>query len=267
MIRRPAVAGMFYSGDKSSLLSEIRRIMPPAQSRLPCIGAVVPHAGYIYSGAIAGELYSQIEISDTVVILAPNHRGPLVPFAVSPDDEWLTPLGNVRVDTQFAGELMKISPYATEDAAPHLHEHSVEVQVPFLQFFNPNVQIVPVLIAEDDPDVLIEFGGQLADCITASGRPVLIIASSDMTHFETATSARTRDNLALARILELDAAGLHSVVRREKITMCGVSATTAMLAAAAKLGASSAELVRYGNSGDVTGDYSSVVAYAAVKIY
>jgi len=267
MTRRPAVAGMFYSGDKSSLLSEIRRIAPSGGSRLPCIGAVVPHAGYIYSGAIAGELYAQIEIPDTVVILGPSHRGPLVPFAVSPDDEWMTPLGNVRLDKQFAGELMKISPYATEDAAPHLHEHSIEVQVPFLQFINPNVQIVPVLIAEDDPDVLIEFGGQLARCIIASAKPVLIIASSDMTHFETATAAKTQDDLALARILELDASGLHTVVRRNRISMCGVSPTTAMLAAAADLGARSAELVRYGNSGEVTGDYSSVVGYASVRVY
>jgi len=264
MIRKPAVAGSFYPGDKLSITSELQRCTSITGQKLPCIAAIAPHAGYIFSGEIAGALYSQIEIPSTVVILAPNHRGPLVPFAASPADSWLTPLGIVELDKDLAGRLALDFPSITVDAAPHAHEHSAEVQLPFLQFFRPDVKILPIVIAEHELEPLTQLGAALARA--ARGRSVLIVASSDMTHFENAELAKQQDDLALERILALDAPGLHETVLRHRISMCGFAPSVAMLTAAVELGAKTAELVRYGHSGQQTGDHSSVVAYAAVRI-
>jgi len=264
MTRKPAVAGSFYPADKQSLTRELRRCVTSTEKKLPCIGAIVPHAGYVYSGAIAGALYSQIEIPPTVVILAPNHRGPLVPFALSPDSHWQTPLGTVEVDTDLAGRLAAEFPDAELDAAPHTHEHSVEVQIPFLQFLRPDVKILPILIAQHEYEPLAQLGAALGKILR--GRKALIVASSDMTHFENAQTAKELDDMALERVLALDPAGLYATVMRHRISMCGFAPSVAMLTAAIDLGAAAAELVRYGHSGEQTGDDSSVVAYAAVRV-
>jgi MEMO1 family protein len=265
MIRKPAVAGQFYSATREAVTRHIKSFDRKVAQKLPCIGGIVPHAGYMYSGSVAGELYSSIEITPTVIILAPNHRGPLVPFAMSPADSWNTPLGDVAVDQELAGAIIKAFPALELDAAPHEHEHSAEVQVPFLQYFRPDVKIVPIVIAEQDYEPLAELGAAIANAVT--GKNVLILASSDMTHFQNSGNAKRLDTMALDKVLALDPQGLHKVVHENDISMCGIAPAVAMLNAVIKLGAKNAELVRYANSGDVTGDFNSVVGYAAVRIF
>jgi len=264
-IRRPAVAGTFYPGSRESLSRQISGFEVKGECRQRCVGAMAPHAGYVYSGAVAGELYSRIEIPPSVIILAPNHRGPFVRFALSPAAKWQTPLGDVEVDADLAAAIGKAFPALELDAAPHTYEHSAEVQVPFLQHFRPDVKIVPIVIAEHECEPLVELGEAIAECIRE--RDVLIVASSDMTHFEDAASAGRRDKMALEKVLALDPEGLHQVVHANGISMCGVSPAVVMLSAARTLGAKNAELVRYANSGDVSGDRSNVVGYAAVRVF
>ena len=265
MIRRPAVAGTFYPDDEQALTKELARCTDKNAPKQPCIGAVVPHAGYMFSGAIAGELFSQIDIPPTVVILAPNHRGPLVPFALSPADSWRTPLGDVDIDKELAEAIAGGCPLVQYNAAPHANEHSAEVQVPFLQYFRPDVKIVPMVIGEHNYEPLVELGSCLAESVR--GKNVLILASSDMTHFKDAQTAKQLDDMALEQILALDALALHQTVVSNRISMCGFAPAVAMITAAVHLGAQNAPLIRYGNSGDVTGDFSSVVGYASVRIF
>jgi len=265
MIRPPAVAGTFYPGDEQALIREIERSTDKNAEKQPCIGAISPHAGYMYSGRIAGELFSRITIPPTVVILAPNHRGLLVAFALSSADAWRTPIGEAEIDKELAGAIARASPSVEYADAPHAHEHSAEVQVPFLQYFRPDVKIVPIVMAEHNYEPLADLGSCIAQCVR--GRDVLIIASSDMTHFEDADTAKQMDDLALEQVLKLDALGLHRTVLTNKISMCGFAPSVVMITAAVELGAKNARLVRYGNSGEVTGDFSSVVGYASVRIY
>ena len=265
MIRKPAVAGQFYPATREAVARQIRSFDRKVARKLPCIGGIAPHAGYMYSGSVAGELYSCIEITPTVIILAPNHRGPLVRFALSPADSWQTPLGNTEIDKELAEAIRTSFPAMTLDAAPHEREHSAEVQVPFLQYFRPDVKIVPVVIAEPDYEPLAQLGAAIANAIR--GKNVLVIASSDMTHFENAETAKRMDTMALDKVLALDPKGLHEVVRENDITMCGISPAVVMLTAAIELGAKKAELIRYANSGDVTGDCTSVVGYASVRVF
>jgi len=265
MTRPPAVAGTFYPADEQTLTRQIERCIDADVEKQPCIAAISPHAGYIYSGSIAGELFSSITIPPTVIILAPDHRALPVPFALSPADTWRTPLGEVEIDKELGAAIAERLPSVKYDAAPHAHEHSAEVQVPFLQYFRPDVKIVPIVMSEHNYEPLVDLGSCIAECVR--GTDTIIIASSDMTHFENADTAKQMDDLALEQVLKLDALALHRIVIINKISMCGFAPSVAMITAAVKLGAKNAQLVRYGNSGDVTGDFSSVVGYAAVRIY
>ena len=265
MIRKPAVAGQFYPGTREAVTRHIRSFDGKVAQKLPCIGGIAPHAGYMYSGSVAGELYSCIEITPTVIILAPNHRGPFVRFALSPADSWHTPLGDAAVDKELAEAIAKAFPALELNAAPHEAEHSAEVQVPFLQYFRPDVKILPIVIAEQDYEPLAQLGAAIAGAIR--GKNVLVIASSDMTHFENAENAKRLDTMALDKVRALDPKALHKVVHENDISMCGISPAVVMLNAAIELGAKNAEIVRYANSGDVTGDFNSVVGYASVRVF
>lgn len=244
-------------------------------SRLAAIGCVAPHAGYIYSGGVAGAVYSQIEIPERCVILCPNHTGKGVPLAIMARTIWQTPLGEVAADTDLAKRLMRRFPALHEDSAAHRGEHAIEVQLPFLQVQQPNLRIVPIVIGTRDFDVLRGLGEALADVIGTWGeehqednskRKALIIASSDMNHYESDAVTRVKDHKAIERVLSMDARGLWEVVLREDISMCGFGPTTVMLTAAKLLGATSATLVKYATSGDVSGDRESVVGYAGIVV-
>ncbi len=266
-IRPPAVAGRFYPGHSEELLREVRQFAPrTCTARISAIGCVAPHAGYIYSGHVAGAVYSQLEIPEHCVILCPNHTGRGVPLSIMASTIWQTPLGEVAASTDLASQLLRHFPALEEDSAAHRTEHAVEVQLPFLQAQQKNLQIVPIAIGTSDFDALRGLGEALADVIGTSDENTLIVASSDMNHYESDAITRVKDNKAIDRVLARDARGLWEVVMNEDISMCGFGPTVAMLTAAKILGATTATLVRYATSGDVSGDRDRVVGYAGIIV-
>jgi MEMO1 family protein len=266
MARQPAVAGLFYNGDADILRAEVDELTPRASQPLKVAGIIAPHAGYVYSGAVAGALYGQIHIPATVVILGPNHHGIGARAALSADNEWLTPLGAVPVNIRLSRLIAEFVPDVRTDASAHVREHSLEVQIPFLQVIRPDVTIVPLSLGFGDFERCRILGEGLALAIRQFGEEVLIVASSDMTHYESAESARVKDEQALREILALNPEGLVQVCRSKGITMCGVIPAAVMLVAALELGATESRVVRYATSGDVTGDNRQVVAYAGVTV-
>lgn len=266
MNRAPAVAGQFYPGNRDDLENKLHRFCQSDQQPLPVRGVISPHAGYMYSGAIAGRLFSKIVVPDRVVLLGPNHHGIGDDGALYNMGDWETPLGEIIVDRELSDEILASCRYFSADATAHRHEHSLEVQVPFIQYCNPAAKLVPICIGHMPLEALLESGEALADVISTHDEPILLIASSDMTHFESAESARMKDNMALAHVEKLDPEGLYRTVREHRISMCGVLPSVVMLAAARKLGARKGEIVAYGTSGDVTGDNRDVVGYASVIV-
>lgn len=266
MLRQPAVAGQFYSGERDRLRKDLSALITYSDEPEQAIGVVSPHAGYIYSGAVAGALFGAVRLPRTVVILGPNHHGVGARAALYPSGSWLTPLGTVAIEERFSTLFISHAPLLEMDAMAHLYEHSLEVQVPFLQIIRPDVAIVPVCIGFGRYAQCEELGKGLARAIAEYGEEVLIVASSDMTHYEPADTARQKDEMAINEILALNPAGLLEACRSHDITMCGVVPATVMLIAAKELGASLARLIRYANSGDVNGDHRQVVGYAALSV-
>jgi hypothetical protein len=266
MIRLPAVAGRFYSSDAKELSGQIAQYVARS-SRIPARACVVPHAGYMYSGHVAGVVYASLEIPSRCILLGPRHFPRGEAMAILSNGSWRTPLGDARIDSGLALELMQACPRLREDAVAHEREHSLEVQIPFLQQLAPNFQFVPIVLGIDRYPVLEELGHAVAKVVAAhASERVLVIASTDMNHYENDALTRAKDERAIARILALDPRGLFDTVRNEGITMCGYAATTAMLVAMQDLGAKDVELVRYATSGDITGDRDEVVGYAGLIV-
>jgi AmmeMemoRadiSam system protein B len=265
--RSPAVAGRFYPGRREELLREIGKYTAPAETtRVSAIGCVVPHAGYMYSGHVAGAVYSRLEIPEHCIILCPNHTGRGVPLAVMAATTWQTPLGEVAPSPELGSQLLRRFPLLQEDSAAHRAEHAIEVQLPFLQTRRKDLHIVPIVVGTSDFQVLRGLGEALADVIRAGAGKTLIVASSDMNHYESDAITRVKDRKAIERALALDARGLWEVVMSEDISMCGFGPTVAMLTAAKSLGATGATLVRYATSGDISGDREAVVGYAGIIV-
>jgi len=270
-LRIPAVAGRFYPARPDELLRDVSGyISPQAASVKSAIGCIAPHAGYIYSGGVAGAVYSRLEIPEHCIILCPNHTGKGQPLAVMATTTWQTPIGEVAADTDVATELMRRFPALHEDSAAHRSEHAIEVQLPFLQVRQPRLKIVPIAISTRDFDLLRDLGEALAevigDCEEAGPGKVLMVASSDMNHYESHAITRVKDHKAIEKISAMDARGLWEVVMMEGISMCGFGPAVAMLTAAKLLGATSATLVKYATSGEVSGDFEAVVGYAGIIV-
>lgn len=266
-LRRPAVAGQFYPAEPERLRELLTRMIAREENPVPVTGIVAPHAGYVYSGAVAGKGYGFIRIPRVVVILCPNHHGIGAPVSLSAADGWETPLGVVPVDQDLSSLIVRQVPgFVERDDVAHLHEHSLEVHLPFLQYLRPDVSIVPISLGFGDEPRMLRLAALLADVLRDLPERPLLVASSDMTHYESADSARRKDQLAIERFRALDPEGLLSVCRVHHITMCGVVPAAVMLKTALSLGARQAELIAYSTSGDVTGDYRQVVAYAALTV-
>ena len=266
MVRQPAVAGKFYTHDPAQLRADLNHLVPQRETAR-VVGVISPHAGYVYSGGLAGLLFGSVEVPDTVLVLCPNHTGLGAPAALSPAEAWLTPLGPVPVNRRLCDLILKHAPAVSEDAAAHQFEHSLEVQLPFLQHRNPRVGIAALSLSYPDFGSLSALGEGIAAAIAEFGQEVLIVASSDMNHFESAGVARVKDQMALNEIAALNPEALLNVCRDQGITMCGAIPATVMLVAAKALGARASRLVGYTTSGEVTGDQESVVAYAAVTVF
>jgi len=267
MIRKAAVAGSFYPRDPGELRQWLDRLLLSGRKKDRALAVVSPHAGYQYSGAVAGAVFSSVELPDAFIIMAPSHRPIRSVFAVMTEGSWETPLGDFAIDTELAELLAAGSDLVRIDPSAHEAEHSLEVQLPFIQALRRTPTMVPVAVSHLARwDQIVELGHAAAAAVRRAGRDVLLVASTDMSHYISAEEARLKDFLAIQKILDLDAQGLFEVVRSEEITMCGYQPTAAVLAAARELGATRGELVMYATSGDQTGDHDAVVGYAGLKI-
>lgn len=267
--RHAVVAGRFYPATAAAIRRQIDGFLVRRPKPAECIGCMLPHAGYIYSGAVAAQTLSRCRIKKTVILLGPNHTGMGTPFSIMASGSWQTPLGCVAVNRELAQAMLAESPYLQEDSLAHRNEHSLEVQLPLLQYLGAGFDIVPVCISSDDLKALEDVGRATSRAVQRLKiqSDVLVVASSDMTHYQPQEVARAQDKLAIDRVLSLDVRGLFETVHRHDISMCGYMPTVVMLACVKELGAGKAELVAYATSGDVTGDRGEVVGYAGVIIH
>lgn len=268
MIRKAAVAGSFYPAEPNRLVGFFEDIgLSPGTSLLEAKAVVVPHAGYVYSGRLAADVYSRVQLPHRFVILCPNHTGMGAALAVMSDGDWQTPLGTAAIDQDLAALLKAHDPALEESPAAHQSEHSLEVQLPFLQHLLGNdLQFVPICIARGSYGPLVTLGTAIGEVLRACRDPVLVIASSDMNHFESAETTLRKDDLAIRKVLDLDSRGLYDVVMRERITMCGYAPTIVAIEASKRLGATRGVLIGHTHSGAVTGDNERVVGYAGIAL-
>lgn len=265
-VRLPVVAGKFYPENKQTLLRDVRSYAGTQPGKLNAVGCVVPHAGYMYSGQVAGAVFGRLNLPSRYIILCPNHTGLGQPLAIMREGRWRTPLGDVPVDHRLAEALQNEMPALTEDLDSQRHEHALEVQLPFLQTLKGEFSFVPITVGTSRYDALVTLGEAMGRAIASQDQPVLMVASSDMNHYESDSATRVKDRKAIDRVLALDPGGLYDVVVREHVTMCGFGPAIVMLTAAKALGAAKAELIKYATSGDISGDREAVVGYAGMAV-
>lgn len=277
--RNPSVAGMFYSSSATLLKKQIEDcfLHDLGPGRLPSrtidkkshpLALISPHAGYVYSGPVAAHGYLELDgrlKPRTVIVIGPNHYGIGTDVSIYPDGSWVTPLGEVKIDSKLGRELAKLSNIFSLDELSHIREHSIEVQVPFLQYVLGEFSLLPISMLDQSIEVSLEVGRALGELLRERG-DIMLIASTDFTHYEPHEVAVKKDSIALDSIRRLDVETLYRVLREIDISMCGYGPVSAVLEAARRLKASKAELLKYATSGDVTGDKSSVVGYASLKI-
>lgn len=263
MVRRPAVAGQFYPSNPKELEKMVTGFLtdvPKEKAR----GVISPHAGYIYSGHVAGALFSSVEVPDNIILIGPNHTGFGETVSVMESGSWEIPLGRVLINEELAGHVTRSSRVYAPDAAAHLKEHSLEVQLPFLYLLNRHVTIVPITVMHMGLNGCLEAGRALAGAVKSYGKEVLIVVSSDMNHYEPDKRTRDKDKLAIEKAIELDAKGLLEVTASKDITMCGVVPAAIAITALKELGARNARVVKYATSGETSEDFSRVVGYAGI---
>jgi len=277
LVRPPAVAGLFYPETASALLEQIEQCflhplgpgtMPSSNTvSTPLLGLVCPHAGYVYSGPVAAHGYSRLagHKPEVVVLVGPNHYGLGAEIAISGAQAWRTPLGQVSIERDLSYKIASMLPGASLDNLAHAREHSLEVQVPFLQYvLGDTFSLVAIALTKQDQATSSALGEVLATAL--SDRPAVVIASSDLNHYEPQAQTMQRDALVLEPILSLEPRRVETVVRRHSLTVCGPGAIAAMLESALRRGASKAELLQHATSGETSGDYHRVVGYASVAV-
>jgi hypothetical protein len=260
------VAGTFYAGTGERLEEQVKALLPAGVSRQRAVGAVAPHAAFLYSGRVAAAVYARLEPPATLVILGPNHTGMGAAAAIVREGAWATPLGEVGIDEALARAIAEASPLLEEDQRAHREEHSIEVQLPFLQVLMPEAAFVPICLMRQDLASCREVGRAVAVGVRRTGRSAVIVASTDMSHYVPRAVAERKDRQAISAMEALDAEGLLTVVRGERVSMCGPHAAAAALVAAKALGAARGQLVRYATSGDVSGEDHEVVGYAGLLL-
>ncbi len=267
MIRKPVVADRFYPGNPGELAEFLGEVMDsaPEAEKQKALAIVSPHAGYVYSGGVAARTVGKVQVPETVVILGPNHSGRGAALALGVDN-WSMPLGTVPVARELATKILDRSSVIVHDEIAHLGEHSLEVQVPFLQHVQANLAIVPIVVSHLSYALCQEAAADITQAIQEVGKPVLLVASTDMTHYESRTEAAVKDRMALEKLEQLDPEGLYETVLGNRISMCGVMPTVISLLTAMKLGAKKVDLIQYTDSGAVSGDIKQVVGYAGLVI-
>ena len=267
-IRQAQVAGQFYPASVQDIKKQIRSFIEGQAEKIDVLACMLPHAGYQYSGRVAAQTVAKINIKDKVILLGPNHTGLGAVYSIMASGIWQTPLGQVNIDTQLAKSILAGSKYLEDDSLAHAQEHSLEVELPILQYFRNDFEIVPIAFMSDDLAVLKKIGEEIAGVIKNSGLKdkTLLVASSDMTHYESQNDAEAKDKKAIAAILELNPDRLMREIKTFNISMCGYAPVIVMLSAVNSLGAKSSQLIKYQTSAEATGDASAVVGYAGIII-
>ena len=265
MFRQPAVAGLFYDADPATLKKRVNSYILKTETKYKAMGVIVPHAGYVYSGETAGAVFSSVEIPSLIIILGPNHTGMGPRISVMNKGEWRTPLGDVVINEPLAGQILRNCKKASKDSEAHEREHAIEVQLPFLQVLKKSFTFVPITLREHEADNLKALAEAIAESIT--GKDVLLVASTDMTHYESTEIAKEKDSYVLKAIEALDPEKMLKEVEEKDISMCGWMPVYVAMHAAKILGAKEGKIVRYTNSGEKSGDFSSVVGYGGAVLY
>jgi AmmeMemoRadiSam system protein B len=264
--REAVVAGQFYPGQPKVLRKTVESFIQRPKSLLAAKAVVVPHAGYIYSGSTAGAVFSAVQLPERIIILGPNHTGRGAALSLAPAGVWQTPLGAVSIDEELNRRLLSECPGLQEDLSAHAHEHSLEVQLPFLQVLRPDFRFAAICVGTADYGSLEGLGHGMARIARSLKESILLVASSDMSHYQSADVAARQDKFAIDRFLAIDPPGLYRVVLEKDISMCGFAPAVAVLIAVRDLGASKGQLIRYTNSGEASGDFNRVVAYAGMAV-
>jgi AmmeMemoRadiSam system protein B len=266
MLRLPAVAGRFYPSDPAELTALIRKYggAEPGRPSIPARACLVPHAGYVYSGHVAGAVLARVALARKIIILGVRHYPRGEPAAILSSGAWRTPLGDARIDEGLAEALKKACPLLREDSVAHSAEHSLEVQLPFLQALARDFTFVPVALGTVQFESLVSVGEAIARVLAASQENVLLLTTSDLNHYQDDATTRIKDRKAIEQLLALEARGLYDTCRNEEISMCGLGPAVAMITALKVLGVKKTELVKYATSADVSGDRDAVVGYAGM---
>ncbi len=266
MLRLPAVAGRFYPSHPAELTALIRKYTSTisGQPSIPVRACLVPHAGYVYSGPVAGAVFARIALPRKIIILGVRHHPRGEPAAILSSGAWRTPLGDAPVDEALAEALKKDCPLLREDSVAHSTEHSLEVQVPFLQVLAPDFTLVPVALGTVQFADLVKVGEAIARVLRSTKENVLLLTTSDLNHYEDDATTRVKDRKAIEELLALEPRGLYDTCRNHGISVCGLGPAVAMLTALNALGVKKSELVKYATSADVSGDRDAVVGYAGM---
>lgn len=266
MRRMPAVAGQFYHGTVTKLNQQVEQYIDRDLIKEHAIGILSPHAGLVYSGSVAGAVYSTIEFPRTFLLIGPNHTGLGARISLMVSGEWEIPTGVFAIDEKLAHRIATNVTIVSRDTHAHMFEHSLEVQLPFIAYFSTEPKIVPITIMSASIEECRLLGEGIAKSIREVNYPVVIVASSDMSHYVPDDVARQKDRMAIDRVIAIDAEGLYEIVGKENISMCGYLPAVVMLFATKALGAVKARLVKYSTSAEVSGDYDHVVGYAGMII-
>ncbi len=266
MLRLPAAAGRFYPANPRELTHLVKKfaLEEPDRKQVSARGCLVPHAGYIYSGGVAGAVFSRLVLPRKILMVGVRHSPPGEDLAILSEGAWRTPLGDAPVDEQLALRLREVCPGLREDEVAHRREHSLEVEIPFLQVLDPGFTFVPVAVGMLRYPELQKLGMGLARVMQESMETILLVTSSDMNHYQDEETTRIKDAKAIERMVEVDAQGLYEVCRDEKISMCGLGPAVAMLTAMKEMGVKRGEVVSYATSGDINGERNAVVGYAGL---
>ncbi|HZD33847.1 MAG TPA: MEMO1 family protein [Nitrososphaeraceae archaeon] len=277
--RKPSVSGIFYSSAKEELVAELEGCfmnkvfgpgrLPPTDQVREIYGLVSPHAGYLYSGAVAANGYYNISSStfDSVILVGPNHYGLGSDVATTMDGIWESPLGEVAVNQNVANDIASKATSMANDEFAHSRDHCLEVQIPFLLYTFERFRIVPIILTNQDEYIAHELGSAISDAVkdgASKGKKFMLIASSDFTHYESNAEAHRKDSQLIKSILSLDVGSFYSNLRQYNVSACGYGAIATIMVAAKNLGATQGQLLRYATSGDVMGDTSSVVGYSSI---
>jgi hypothetical protein len=270
MIRKAAVAGRFYPDSKESINAQIESFEYDDAEPVGAFGVVAPHAGYQYSGPVAAKVYARLKVSGSVILIGPNHGSgggyDAPPVAIMSEGSWELPTGEISIDEKLAKIIVEEAPGVTEAGFAHEAEHSLEVQVPFLQRFAGEISIAPIIMGRLPQDQVLTLADGIYNAVIKYGEPVTFVASTDFSHYVPQKTANELDHMAIKKIEALDGPGLLDIVSKNQISMCGVQPTAVVIEVCKRLGAKKAELISYQTSGDITGDFSSVVGYGGLLI-